>query len=1029
VEGGDRAADAPQVAPAGAIDAEARAADALDRFLPRSDAGVLRRHWVGALVLAHEGAQWLPRTLDALAGQTRPPDVVAGVDSGSADESGALVRAALPQVVAPDPAGGLPAAAGAGVAALAEAAGSTGDGDEVAWYWLLHDDGAPAVDCLEQLLLGADRNPTATVLVPKTVAWSDPARLVGIGNRWAPGTPVVERLEPGERDQGQYDVDRPVYAGDSAGMLVRADTWAALGGLDASVGDWAAVPDLCRRAWGSGGGVVFIPQAVVAHRQAGRQGVRPGADGGPGPRRAARHGQLLLELTQAPGWAVPWRWLRGWVATAVRALALLLTREPEEAIAELRGSWDALAHPRRLRRARRSARRPPVVGLTRPPHVRATRGAVLAHALDSWSAARPPGRSGPRPWLPRALWWPLGIAGALAAAALVREPGQLLGAGTLRGGGLLPAPGALQLLEGYLASWQEARFGVPSDQPAYLPILAAASAPLLGSVDLLLRLAFGLAVPLAFLSAWACAGPWVSGAQRIVLALAWAVLPAGVAAMGGGRISTLAVLLLGPWAARAMHGALVAARSRQPALRRSIAAGALLGVLAAFAPGTWVLAVVVAPLAWLAGRRPRWALGPGLVALVTSTVFVLLWLTRISAAPWRLASDLGRADPAIAAPAAWIPGLSPGGPTAVAWAGLPLLVVALAAVLLRPGRVPLAVLALALGLLVLAAWLRPLVARVWPDAPVLALWPGQVLLIAGGLLVLLAARSTGPGPAGTAAPGRSGIGGRLLHGAWVGSVVVLLVGWWVAPTVALVGTQTGVPAVVSLAQATEERPRALVLRRDGGPVRYAVSSAPQVRIGDAEALAAPQRDQAFTDVVAGLVSGAAGDLEADLGGRGVRYVVFEGPPEDPLVAELDAAIGLRRLASAPDQSLWLVAGQPVRAELADPQAQAELVVPIRTEPSSVDVVLHPQTRLPRTLLLAEAADAGWRGSLDGQPLELAADERGMLAAPITGTGRLTVTHGSAWPLLASAQLLAMAAVVVLALPKRGRLDVDRGVVR
>ena len=82
------------------------------------------------------------------------------------------------------------------------------DPDPVAWYWIVHDDSAPQPDCLAALLRGADRNPAAAVLVPKTVAWPDPGRLVGVGNRWAPGTPVVDPLDPTERDQGQYDVDR-----------------------------------------------------------------------------------------------------------------------------------------------------------------------------------------------------------------------------------------------------------------------------------------------------------------------------------------------------------------------------------------------------------------------------------------------------------------------------------------------------------------------------------------------------------------------------------------------------------------------------------------------------------------------------------------------------------------------------------------------------------------------------------------------------------------------------------------------------
>ena len=201
-----------------------------------------RTHHVTALVLSRDGAQWLPRTLAGIAGQERPADrrdrdrrrlrrrqrgaprggtrvLVDGAGAGRCPGR----RRRTGRQGRPDPA---PAAA-ADPPELADAAGaaptgpSPGTGSSTTTP-------RPEPGCLPGALLrGADRNPAAAVLVPKTVAWSDPGRLVGVGSRWAPGTPVVDPLEPNERDQGQYDVDRPVYAGDSAGMLVRADAWHA----------------------------------------------------------------------------------------------------------------------------------------------------------------------------------------------------------------------------------------------------------------------------------------------------------------------------------------------------------------------------------------------------------------------------------------------------------------------------------------------------------------------------------------------------------------------------------------------------------------------------------------------------------------------------------------------------------------------------------------------------------------------------------------------------------------------------------
>ncbi len=1054
-------------------DEESLADAALDRFLPPSDVGIVTRsHHVTALLLARSGADWLPRTLAALVDQDRPADVVRGIDASSADASAALIAAsgiALVRAPATAPEGpGVAVALAAGVAGASAPTGTapdehaddggpdfdagpdggadtdTGpDAGVVAWYWIVHDDSAPEAGALEALLRGADRNPAATVLVPKTVGWSDSGLLVGVGNRWAPGAPVVDPLDPAERDQGQYDVDRPVYSGDSAGMLVRADAWAALDGMDPGVGDWAASADLCRRAWGAGGEVMFIPAAVLAHRQSGHRGVRAQA-GVAHPRQAARSGQLILELSQAPGTALAWRYLRGWVATAVRALALLLTREPEEAAAEVAGAWQVLGRAGRIRRARRRLRLPPVTDLTRPPHVRARRGVALGHGLDVWTAAR---RTTRRRWwpLPAAMWQPLLIAAALAVASFLRSPGQFLGSGTLRGGGLLPAPGAMALLGEYLASWHGTRFGTPLPLPAHLPLLAAASAPLLGSVDALLRLAFGLAVPLAFLSCYVSLGRRIVPRTRLLAALGYCVLPAGVAAAGGGRISTLAVVLLAPPTARLIAVALGWGGRRAHGIRPTIAAGTMLGVVVAFAPVVFPLALVAGTAAWILLGFPGRRLRTGLMILGIAALFLVLWIPRVVGAPWLVLSEFGVADPTLVDPGPAVWGLSPGGPTSIAWAGVPLLVVGLAAVVVARFRTrALALLVAVGGLLAGAAWIGPLASRAWPDQAAASLWPGVLTLLAGALVIALVAGAvdSDAGSVSRAGPVTAGSAGRwtgALSAAWLLAVGVLFLGWWATPSALSVSASRGVPPVVSLEAESPARPRALVLARVPDGLRFAVTHGPAVRLGDAEALAGSSVDPAFDDAVAGLVSGASGEVEQELGGRAIRYVVFNGPSTDPLVAELDATIGLRQLARAAEQSLWLVAGDPTRAELTGsgteqpgglgtpppaPTGIPAVEVPVLTSPSSVDVVLHPQTELPRRLLLAEDFDAGWAGSLAGAGLDLSADAQGMISAEIATTGELRLVHTSWWPYVAGAQLVLFAALLVLSLPKRRPVDPD-----
>jgi hypothetical protein len=252
----------------------------------------------------------------------------------------------------------------------------------------------------------------------------------------------------------------------------------------------------------------------------------------------------------------------------------------------------------------------------------------------------------------------------------------------------------------------------------------------------------------------------------------------------------------------------------------------------------------------------------------------------------------------------------------------------------------------------------------------------------------------------------------------------LLAGWWMAPSVISVGSDDVLPPVVALDQGTVERPRALLLARDVGFIRYGVSTAGESRLGDADTIAAPEDDPEFDEIVQAVVSGASGDLEVDLGGRGIRYVVFNGSQDDALVGQLDSAVGLRRLASSPEQSLWLVAGEPVRATLVGRDGVPEVVVPVTERPTSVDVVLHPEMVLPRALQLAEQTDPGWRAELAGESVELVAGPTGMVTGRVQATGPFSVHHRSRWTPLAVGQLVLFAGLVLLSLPKRRTLDLD-----
>jgi len=113
------------------------------------------RHVVTAVIVAHDGAAWLPNVIDALLGQTRPVQRVVAVDTGSRDRSGAVLAERLGQQVV----FGMDRRTGYG-AAVARAVthrsatvpvplpAGVADSERVEWLWLLHDDSEPAPDAL-----------------------------------------------------------------------------------------------------------------------------------------------------------------------------------------------------------------------------------------------------------------------------------------------------------------------------------------------------------------------------------------------------------------------------------------------------------------------------------------------------------------------------------------------------------------------------------------------------------------------------------------------------------------------------------------------------------------------------------------------------------------------------------------------------------------------------------------------------------------------------------------------------------------
>ncbi|MFM9133904.1 MAG: glycosyltransferase family 2 protein [bacterium] len=673
-------------------------------------------HRVTAVVVARDGAVWLPHVLTMLAGQTRHPDSVVGVDAGSRDVSRDILVESLGQdrVVSLDvdahaaPGSGFGGAVNAGLASgvLRSDSDEAFDVDATEWIWLLHDDAAPAPDALERLLEGADDHPRAVILGPKARGWHDRRLLLEVGFTVTGSGRRYTGLERREHDQGQHDQRSEVHAVGSAGMLVRRDAWDDLGGFDPALPLYRDDLDLCWRAWRAGHEVRVVPAAVINHREASYHGRREGStDPAEGYRLDRRSGMYVL-LTQAPAWRLPFTALRLALDSLLRSLLFVLGKDIRHARDELLALGSALAHPGRLRASRRATGRTSVlssraaVGEFRP-RVRAqvrtaieSVGGIVASGGSAGAGAAGALESGPVSddadlfedpaggWLRRTLARPA-VALTLALLVLALVAGRTLwwGEGVLFGGALLPSPeGAGDLWSMYLDAWHDVGPGSTTPTPPAYALLAAFSTLLLGKAPLAVSALLLLAVPAAAISAWwSLRGVVVSAMPRAWASITWALLPAVTGALAGGLLGTLGAAILLPPTARAVVRALgyggppsrAASSTGEPARaawrpwsgRTVWWAALLVAASTACVPLTWpfvVLAVVAALVAAVVasrGGRPA-TNSPGSLALrgaalvLVPLVLLLPWSLHLLSQPALLLSQPGLIDGRLALPAA-----------------------------------------------------------------------------------------------------------------------------------------------------------------------------------------------------------------------------------------------------------------------------------------------------------------------------------------------------------------------------------------
>ena len=1027
----------------------------------RTDADLSARpgrqdHTVVAVLVCHNAERYLPRTLDAIVDLTPRPSCVIAVDTGSSDETAALLAAAsgpatssatssVDHIVTLGPEVGYADAVHAGL----EAAPAS------EWLWLLHDDSAPDPEALGVLLRSADEQPSVAVWGPKVLGWDEPRRLLEIGVSVSRSGRRFTGLERGEQDQGQYEGQRDVLAVGSAGLLARRDVWSDLGGFERSLRFFREDVDYGWRVNLAGHRVVVATEAVIHHAESMARGRRDASVSDPHATDRASALFTLLANARRSTWVLRWLWLLA--QTLVRALGYVLGKSPREAAAEMSAVATVLLRPgrilgvRRSRRRWRSVRQSSLRSFFPPPgqQVRHTLETVAGSlTLEAEAGSGHPSsvlESGPvdddidsfvsagSGRLRRLLTRPgVLLFSSLLAVQLIAWRGLYQG-GVLHGGALLPMPtGASDVWQEYLASWHPVTLGSGT--------MAHPSSAVLG---LLAGIAFGHAtwvVPVILVVGPALAGVLayqvtrsfgLSSRLRLVVGAAYALNPVMVAATAQGRWTTVLVAVLLPLAAIACARGL--GLGARPASVRAAAVGVLLmAVMIAVSPPLIAVftAVMLSAIVWVKGRRRLLAL----MLLVGPLVLLLPWWPTVVSDPTILLLEPGVRLPADTEQPWHALFFDPGGWWSLPWwVGIGVAVAALAAVLrahqARPVRVALVVagIAMAWALVLESIVVTPANAAV-PVAP----WSGSVLLLAmAGVLIAIAVAARGArsrlseAPFSWRQPALAFVTALAVGGSVIWGIAWLDHG---ASDPLDRGTANPLPAFVRAQSALPEQIRTLVLEPANGRLAYTVLRSRDARWGDVETAPTAEQMSSMDEVVADLASGRGVAPVDELTERAVQYILAVAPVDARLEVALDSAPGLLRIANPDESSLWRVEQATGRVRVVESDARREVLSSeVVGDPSAADVHVEA-AESDRVLELAELADDGWRATetTDAGSRQLTAPTTSNWAQRfVVGSGEADVAMSvenrlRTW--LLWGQLLLVLALVVVALPGRARQD-------
>lgn len=1025
-------------------------------------------HHVTTIIVAHDGAAWIPKVVAALSVQTRPFDRSIAIDTDSHDDSAKLLRASGFTTVTMSRGTGFGDAIEEALKKLPSIKKVSGQDNStekiIEWLWLIHDDCAPKKNALGELLKAVESRPTVAIAGPKILGWNDRNHILEMGVSIAPNGARWTGMEYREQDQGQHDGNKEckeVLAVSTAGALIRRDVYEELGGLDPELSLFRDDVDFGWRARTAGHSVIAVANSVVYHAEAAaseRRSVDVSEAFLRRPLLLDRRNAAYVLLANASWWWIPFITIQVLFSSIVRAIGYLIAKLPGYAADEIAAVGLLFIKPTKIFDARKQRRKTRLLSSRIIAEYIPPRGSQISLAFERARAAVAryfDRRSAQTGWiigepndeedktLPTIdlgseenddefvddeqftrlkAFFSRPIYTFTLLIVLLTVIASRHRVGDIAGGILSPIPASgIDLLRKYTESWHTVSQGSSASASPWLFLLGLASVITLGNLKLLISALFLFIVPIIFVLTYKYAR---SMTKNRAIALCGAALislsPALLNSISNGAFATIVIALITPFYASTLL-------NRDPSelpWQRTFFLAMCDAFVFFFSPllfvaiTCWQL-IRALPNLYIRLSNPelrQYALHNDLAKLATLIITPLIvafpWSFTLMRHPSRFLIEPGLQIPT-GETLAIVFG-NPGGESGVPqWIIAPTLIIALIALFSSSTRIFGEFTLFMIGFALIAT-IFPVAGHgnFNPESP----YTGSVLLLATFTAVIAAVKL---GDRHIPQLSQSHVGFR--HLLTLATAIVATgslfatATWWVtsgANSLVRSNHTSPLPAFVSASGDTPERYKTLVVSARSGSITYFIARDKSLELGDADPLY--DVDPLINQSIADLVTGIGVTSSQVFGNFGIRYLFLANPVDPDLVRTIDGIGGFVRSSATRDGISWKI-----------PNAKTRITVKFR-DGSQLGIpsgAIGAKTIVPGagTITIAEKFDGKWKLLFNGQaiPIERSSDGYPMFTVP--GKGVVQIFHdGTQRRALISLQCIAIFVLVILAAPSGRR---------